>query len=256
MSLIREIPLEPEEATIFDDYFHGSRLGQPERVQKALKRLDLYFPNEGAIWEELIPRDFLTKEHSQLEFYKKINLLIDSLEKNPNIHFKWGVLGFLYLKVNEYDKALECSDNQMKLEPNNLMPLKFMSIIYDLKGNLPKAIECQELYLKAYPNDVSVQNVLKKLNLKLHGKGETEKFPLQPRLRSRMIGKIFNFLKDNKGKAFTVRALNIRVENILEELNEREYFRKNLQNILKGMISDGWIKSVQNGEEIHYFFQG
>lgn len=150
MSLIREIPTEPEEAIIFDDYFHGSRLGQPDRVIRALKSLNYYFPNERAIWEEL----------------KQLNL------------------------------------NRQK--------------------------------------------------------GESKKSPkagvLEPRSRSRLLGKIFKLLKDNKGKAFTVKALNKKVENILEDLDEIQYCKKNLQKLLNEMISDGWIKSTQHGGEIHYFF--
>jgi len=69
-----------------------------------------------------------------------------------------------------------------------------------------------------------------------------------------ILGKISNFLRDNKGKAFTFRALDNRIENFFEDPNEKEYCKRNLQNILKELTSMGSIKSVQRGDVIHYFF--
>ena len=69
-----------------------------------------------------------------------------------------------------------------------------------------------------------------------------------------ILGKISNFLRDNKGKAFTFRALDNRIEKIFEDPNEKEYCKRNLQNILKELTSKGSIKSVQRGDVTHYFF--
>jgi len=69
-----------------------------------------------------------------------------------------------------------------------------------------------------------------------------------------ILGKISNFLRDNKGKAFTFRALDNRIEIFFEDPNEKEYCKRNLQNILKELTSKGSIKSVQRGDVTHYFF--
>lgn len=70
-----------------------------------------------------------------------------------------------------------------------------------------------------------------------------------------ILGKICNFLRDSEGKAFTFRALDNRIEDIFEDPNEKEYCKRNLQNILKELTSKNSINSVQHGDVTHYFFQ-
>ena len=67
-----------------------------------------------------------------------------------------------------------------------------------------------------------------------------------------ILAKISSFLRDNKGKAFTFKALNNRIEEIFEDPNEKEYCKKNLQDILNELISIWSITSVQHGDVTHY----
>ncbi|MFX1357234.1 MAG: tetratricopeptide repeat protein [Promethearchaeota archaeon] len=251
LSLISQIPSEAEKPKIYADFFHGSRLGQPKRVRNALKRLDSYFPNEEAIWEEYVHSHFLSQDRSPLELYETIDLLTASLEKDQNSPFKWGLLGLMYGMIDKYDDALESLEKQIKIAPNNIKPYKTMAIVYESKKDVNKAKEYLELYLKSYPNDTKSQKMLNRLNSKLQGK-EVE--TPQTFSQSRILGKFLNYFRDNKGKAFSGSALNNRLEDILEDPAEREYGRKNLQYYLREMVSNGWIKSAQHGEEIHYFF--
>ena len=59
----------------------------------------------------------------------------------------------------------------------------------------------------------------------------------------------------SSGKVFTFRALDNRIEIFFEDPNEKEYSKRNLENILKELTSKGSIKSVQSKDVTHYFFQ-
>ncbi len=64
---------------------------------------------------------------------------------------------------------------------------------------------------------------------------------------------VYNYLKDNKGSAFTVCALGVRLENFVQEYKARKLIRKNLEMILDNLITRGKIGSSLYNEELHYF---
>lgn len=62
--------------------------------------------------------------------------------------------------------------------------------------------------------------------------------------KSNLEDKILLLFKENKGKAFTLKALSSRLENSIEE---------NIKNILERMIRKGKIQQVHKNNEIYYF---
>jgi len=68
---------------------------------------------------------------------------------------------------------------------------------------------------------------------------------------------LLKFLKENQGKAFTVKALLERLEEIVIVREERDYGRKNLHKILDKMKYNNIIKSVTvklYKKETYYWF--
>lgn len=61
---------------------------------------------------------------------------------------------------------------------------------------------------------------------------------------SKLEDKIFILFKENKGKAFTLKALSSRLENSIEV---------NIKSILKRMIQKGKIQQVYKNDEFYYF---
>jgi len=64
--------------------------------------------------------------------------------------------------------------------------------------------------------------------------------------------KIGIFLKENRGAAFTIKAISNRLEAIIKDTDQLEYAKKNLQEILNRMASDRTIITVDHIGETHY----
>lgn len=65
--------------------------------------------------------------------------------------------------------------------------------------------------------------------------------------------KLYNYLKENQGKAFTIGALRKKFEAFNIDPLIREYYSKNLLTILKKMRDNGKIKLTQHDGKTHYF---
>jgi len=63
---------------------------------------------------------------------------------------------------------------------------------------------------------------------------------------------IYKFLKENQS-AYSFKALQTRLDKKIRDHNEKRYIRKNLQNILNQMSSNGLINSTTHDGEDHYF---
>lgn len=74
----------------------------------------------------------------------------------------------------------------------------------------------------------------------------------QEALRKVFVDSLYNYLED-QGAAFTIRALEKRLKDIIEDPNEREYGRINLEQGLNKLRAQGRINSVQHNGETHYF---
>ena len=65
--------------------------------------------------------------------------------------------------------------------------------------------------------------------------------------------KVYNYLLENQGKAFTIVAIRKKVEAFNIDPQIREYSGSNLLTILKKMRDKGKIKLIQHDGKIHYF---
>lgn len=65
--------------------------------------------------------------------------------------------------------------------------------------------------------------------------------------------KLYNYLKENQGKAFTIGALKKKFEAFTIDPLIREYYSKNFLTILKKMRDNGKIKLTQHEGKTHYF---
>lgn len=63
---------------------------------------------------------------------------------------------------------------------------------------------------------------------------------------------IYNYL-ENQASAFTIKALEKRLDSFIEDLDERKYGKENLEQILNKLRAHGRINSVQHNGETHYF---
>jgi len=68
-------------------------------------------------------------------------------------------------------------------------------------------------------------------------------------------GKVGNFLKENQGSAFTIKALNNKLEQIINDNDVLEYTRENLQEILNNLRNNKTIDTAEHNGEIHYLFK-
>ncbi|MFX0135193.1 MAG: hypothetical protein ACFFDN_16235 [Candidatus Hodarchaeota archaeon] len=70
-----------------------------------------------------------------------------------------------------------------------------------------------------------------------------------------MEEKLANFLKENQGSAFTIRALNNKLEDIINDTNELEIIKENFEEILNKMKSNGKIDTIEHNGENHYLIK-
>lgn len=60
------------------------------------------------------------------------------------------------------------------------------------------------------------------------------------------------YLAKNKGIAFSAKALKSRLEDVFENPNLKEYFRRDINNILNTMVNQGTANSDQKNGYTHY----
>lgn len=206
--------------------------------------------------DELIkksPKDAESLKNKGLALLK-IDKLEEALEcfdkavkNNPDLGEAWSRKGTILSQMGMKEKAMEFIDRSLEIEPNNSQFLERKALVLSELGRFQEAIEYCD---KALKNESNCDIAKKLKSYCLMNIKQSPQFS-----HERISGKIIYFLSDNKGKAFTFRALNNRMEKILKDPSEAEYGRRNLQNILKVLTSKGSIKAAQHGDETHYFFQ-
>ena len=65
--------------------------------------------------------------------------------------------------------------------------------------------------------------------------------------------KVLSFFKENEGKAFTIKALDTRLEKSFKDTGKKEYFKKNIKIILEDMDQRKIIQTVHKNNEFFYF---
>ena len=82
--------------------------------------------------------------------------------------------------------------------------------------------------------------------------GEKEIHKEPKTLRNVFVDSLYIYL-ENQGAAFTTKALKKRLEDFIIDPIEREYGRKNLEEVLNKLITHGRLDSTQHNGETHYF---
>ncbi|UCC19863.1 MAG: hypothetical protein JSV62_00880 [Promethearchaeota archaeon] len=67
---------------------------------------------------------------------------------------------------------------------------------------------------------------------------------------------LFNYLKENQGRAFTVKALKGRIEGTVDIFQRKYCTEDNIKRILERLVSIKALQSNKHEGEPHYFFQG
>lgn len=63
---------------------------------------------------------------------------------------------------------------------------------------------------------------------------------------------IYHYLKNNEGKAYTIKSLKNTLMNKMDTPFEKEYLRKNIEKILNKMNLKKKIQSIQKNGDIYY----
>ena len=93
----------------------------------------------------------------------------------------------------------------------------------------------------------NIFNLRSKKDKFLDARSEKEKFFKE------CEGTINYYLFINKGNAFSAKALKSKLEEVIENPNLKEYFRRDINNILNNMVNQGTANSVQKNGHTHYF---
>lgn len=89
--------------------------------------------------------------HKQEKFTKAINLFLEILKRNPNDDNSWYNLGNVYSDINEYNKAIECYDKALDLNP-----IKGKATIFFNKGNSYLDLEMYNDAEKCYKESLKI----------------------------------------------------------------------------------------------------
>ncbi|MEE9377777.1 MAG: hypothetical protein V3V33_07040 [Candidatus Lokiarchaeia archaeon] len=211
------------------------------------------------------------------QYWKQFNLPICKncrikMERIQNLHDfggKLGIIGFLMMAVGIFLSVVAIGN-----------PIKF-SIIFNFVGIIGGFLFALYIYFKHQYNNneyspkkylyydapISILFVKSiddpewkpfysnKLIMKEHLEENLRKQPNDIKELEQIIeNKIINYVKKNKGKAYTTIALKKGLENFIEDPNEREYANENLENILNKLRNSGRLHLDYHNGETHYFF--
>ncbi|MFH1359480.1 MAG: CPBP family glutamic-type intramembrane protease [Candidatus Omnitrophota bacterium] len=133
----------------------------------------------------LIPISMLIFSHTPyaqyLADYHKLNanqkeeLLLQSIEQNPDIAPAYNDLAWLYARENKHlDKALRLADQALKKDPENRAFRDTKAeVLYRLK-RYPEAIAIEEKLVLEDPSDFFVRKQLKKMQEEWHGQNTNQ----------------------------------------------------------------------------------
>ena len=244
--------------------------------------------SSGGLW--VIKGDIPEEKHygvGSMHLEKgRIHEAIEEFKKSVGYNAKYVnslySLGVCYSELNDYEKALNWFEKASKYDPSNretvfnraLMLKKLQkfgeSLVLINKLLLNEDINPNVLILKGnilstMGNDQdAVDTYNRALEIDPHNQlARRNCIDLQNRLKvkikkgldkqiSTFEDSLYNYL-EIQGAAFTIKALEKRLESFIEDINERKYGRENLEQILNKLRANGQINSVQHNGETHYF---
>ncbi len=80
------------------------------------------------------------------------NLYDEILEKDPNNHEVWDLLGLLYLQVKEFEKSLNCIKKAIDISPNHYYVQNLGKLYFEM-GNYDGSISIYEILTKTHPDE-------------------------------------------------------------------------------------------------------
>jgi len=87
---------------------------------------------------------------------KAIECYEAALRIDPKIEEVWTNLGIAYGKVEMFQKEIECYEAALRIDPKHVNALNNLGVAYENLGNFQKAVECYEAVLRINPLDAEV----------------------------------------------------------------------------------------------------
>jgi O-antigen ligase len=118
----------------------------------------------------LDPKGEPLEMHSAVAYYnlkdykKAIEEITAAKKYNPNSARIYTISGVIYAAMKEYDSAVNCYNNALKLAPRYGVAIKNLAAIYFAEGDYAK---CVEVLKKSYSNNVDLSYFLKEAEKKL-----------------------------------------------------------------------------------------
>ncbi len=121
---------------------------QPMQAEQRISELAISLLKEHdlkTVHEKLSPIQTLLPDSTVI---RKINDMVDLVE-NPD---RMMELGDLYSEFNQFDKAIDCFFWEMELQPQDPLPVRKISKMYQNKGLLTEASTYQKIYTQLKSN--------------------------------------------------------------------------------------------------------
>lgn len=121
---------------------------QPVQAEKRISELAVSLLMDydlKTVYEKLSP---ILTLHPDSNVIQKINEMVELVE-DPD---RMMELGDLYSEFNQYDKAIDCFFWEMELQPQNPLPVRKISKMYQNKGLLTEAATYQKIYTQLKSN--------------------------------------------------------------------------------------------------------
>jgi tetratricopeptide (TPR) repeat protein len=154
--------LEPNNSR---DYWMAYRIGQSAfnmqdyvNAEKWLKRACEIAPNNLKFKNKLVLACLMNGKVEEA-----IRLQEQSLSIYPNQEDAWSNLGFAYANLQQYEKAIDCYNKELKLFPFHQQALINRAGVFHLLGKDELAKKDLKLVLKINPNETRVKEMLSAL---------------------------------------------------------------------------------------------
>jgi O-antigen ligase len=102
--------------------------------------------------------------YNLMDYKKAIEEITVAKKYNPNSARIYTISGVIYAAMKEYDSAVNCYNNALKLAPRYGVAIKNLAAIYFAQGDYAK---CVEVLKKSYSNNVDLSYYLKEAEKKL-----------------------------------------------------------------------------------------
>lgn len=86
------------------------------------------------------------------------------IKKNPQFVTGHTVLGRTLFECNQYEKAQSAFEEAIKLNPENIMALRYLIKIHLRLKNIKKAVKIYEILQLYHPDDEWVEKIMKQIN--------------------------------------------------------------------------------------------